>query len=161
MKKKGLDPFDITTEVTHQAVPEYGVLTILRGIPASGKSTYAKQLVKEDSEVLRVNKDDIRAMFSQQYSHELEMDVRGEEQDIVESLIIKGYDVVVDDTNLQQRDIDRFKDLAELHNYTMKLVTFGTAMELCIARNNLREGRKKVPTSVIERMYKTLTDGKV
>ena len=37
------------------------ILTV--GIPASGKSTYAKELCKDDSNFRRVNKDDIRTFL--------------------------------------------------------------------------------------------------
>ena len=39
-------------------------LLMLKGLPASGKSTYAKELVKEQGFV-RANKDDLRAMLQQ------------------------------------------------------------------------------------------------
>ena len=45
---------------------------ICRGIPASGKSTWAKQFINEHPNYIRVNKDDIRAMMNIPYSNNSE-----------------------------------------------------------------------------------------
>lgn len=37
-------------------------LIFLKGLPASGKSTWAKEYVRSHKKALRVNKDDLRAM---------------------------------------------------------------------------------------------------
>ena len=37
-------------------------LLVLQGIPASGKSTYARELVKNSGAWVRVNRDDLRNM---------------------------------------------------------------------------------------------------
>ena len=38
-------------------------LLLLKGLPASGKTTFAKELVRSDGNWIRVNKDDLRNML--------------------------------------------------------------------------------------------------
>lgn len=48
---------------------------VLKGLPASGKSTWAKNLVLKDSTYKRINKDDLRAMLdASKFSKENELD---------------------------------------------------------------------------------------
>jgi predicted kinase len=80
------------------------ILHLTRGLPASGKSTWAKAWVAEDSEHrVRVNRDDLRGMiFSKPsgLSREQENAITTAQQSVVASALRKGLDVVVDDTNL-------------------------------------------------------------
>jgi predicted kinase len=80
------------------------ILHLTRGLPASGKSTWAKAWVAEDSEHrVRVNRDDLRGMiFSKPsgLSREQENAITTAQQSVVVSALRKGLDVVVDDTNL-------------------------------------------------------------
>ena len=38
-------------------------IIITRGIPGSGKTTWAKDVVKENSNYIRINRDDLRIML--------------------------------------------------------------------------------------------------
>ena len=38
-------------------------ITILIGIPASGKSTYAKDYIRNNADTVRVKRDDLRVML--------------------------------------------------------------------------------------------------
>jgi predicted kinase len=79
-------------------------LLLTRGLPASGKTTFAKAWVAEDPEHrVRVNRDDLRGMiFSKPsgLSREQENAITTAQQSVVVSALRKGLDVVVDDTNL-------------------------------------------------------------
>ena len=88
-------------------------LKILRGLPASGKSTYARKLVQ--SGWIRVNRDDLRiTLFAGEYKHKKghERFVVQAEKDIVLSFLNSGKNVIVDDTNLSQKHIDMWKGVA-------------------------------------------------
>lgn len=77
-------------------------LIVCQGIPASGKSTWAKAWVLEDPiHRVRINMDDIRNMLGKYWVPEREslvLDIQ--EQAIIEALK-QGYDIIIDNTNLK------------------------------------------------------------
>lgn len=132
-------------------------LLVLKGLPASGKSTYAKKL--EEQGYIRVNKDDIRIderLFPEGYnfknkSHEKRV-VR-ERNRIVTEALEAGKDVVVDDTNLNPVHI---KDLANIGKkfdviFEVNDSFLDVPLNVCIERDKGREGM--VGESVIRSMY--------
>lgn len=73
---------------------------LLRGLPASGKSTYAKELVSKNHNWVRVNKDDLRAMMNNgEFSWKLEKQIVKAERELAENALKLGKNVIVDDTN--------------------------------------------------------------
>lgn len=78
-------------------------ITELRGIPASGKTTYAKSLLVKSPNIVRVNRDDLRAMLrGDNYSLKDENVVKLCEQACAAVSAARGYSVVIDDTNLKR-----------------------------------------------------------
>lgn len=80
-------------------------LIMMVGESASGKSTYAKGLVRDalqsKHKMIRINRDNLRGMFTDgQWKPELEKLVVSAEKDIAHSALGRGYDVIIDDTNL-------------------------------------------------------------
>lgn len=73
---------------------------MMRGLPASGKTTRAKQLVSENKDTIRVNRDLLRTML-----HFDEWNAKNEEitvdvaQLIAADQLLKEKNVIIDDTN--------------------------------------------------------------
>lgn len=87
-------------------------LLILRGIPASGKSTFALNWVAEDPENrVRVNRDDIRFMTFGKYVGVDENYVTKVQNDLLVAAFKAGRDVVLDNTNLKTSHV---KDVLRL-----------------------------------------------
>ena len=125
-------------------------LLCLRGLPASGKTTYARKLANKGW--IRVNKDDLRAMLhNSHFSKSNEAFILSLRDEIIIRGLINGKNVVVDDTNLDPKHADQFKSIASefLADYEEKF--FDTPVKECIRRNSLRE--KPVPEKVIYTMY--------
>jgi predicted kinase len=80
-------------------------LVITRGLPASGKTTWARAWVEEAPRRARVNRDDLRVMMFGRYvlPDRQEKAVTTAQRVAVETLLREGYDVVVDDTHLRRR----------------------------------------------------------
>src|SRR4051812_17485249 len=73
----------------------------LQGLQASGKTTLSKSWLEMFPKVVRVNRDDLRAMLrSNAYTRGHEPVVIACERACAEAAIKEGYSVVVDDTNL-------------------------------------------------------------
>jgi predicted kinase len=136
-------------------------ILILRGLPASGKSTFAKQLLDENLGAWkRLNKDELRAMLDNSHhtpANEKFVE-RVRDMMLVEALKA-GKHVVIDDTNLSERPIERIRQVA--HQYTqesgiqvhIEVKEITTSLEECLERDAKRE--KKVGQEVIMRMYRT------
>src|SRR6201995_3680924 len=75
-------------------------LLITRGLPASGKTTFARKL---QPRVVRVNRDDLRIMLHGRrlLTESAEDQVTHVQRLTVEALLARRADVIVDDTNLR------------------------------------------------------------
>lgn len=125
---------------------------MLKGLPASGKSTYAKELVSKNHNWVRVNKDDLRAMMNNgEFSGKLEKQVIRTEREIAENALKIGKNVVVDDTNFNPIHEEFFRQLAKSYKAEFEIKFFDTPLEVCIKRDNKRPNG--VGEAVIRRMY--------
>jgi predicted kinase len=134
-------------------------ILILRGLPASGKSTFARKLIDENKGAWkRLNKDEIRAMLdNSHHSSSNEKFVERMRDFMLFEALKEGKSVVIDDTNLSDRPVERIqkvigryeKDTGEVVKIEFKIME--TSLEECLARDEMRE--KKVGRDVILRMY--------
>lgn len=126
----------------------------MKGLPASGKSTYAKELVAKGG-WKRVNKDDLRAMLdNSEWSKANEKLVKEVRDLIIVETLAAGYNVVVDDTNLVGGHIDHIKELTKSFNPEYEEKFMNTPLAECIRRDMLRP--ESVGKKVIRRMYEAV-----
>lgn len=127
-----------------------------KGLPASGKSTWAKDKVeKSGGKIKRVNKDDIRAMVDAgKWSKEREKEVLSVRDTLIERWLMNGYDVIVDDTNLSPKHENRLRYIAEHHeaNFIIEDSFLHVPLRTCIERD-LSRGSDSVGKDVITHMY--------
>lgn len=114
-------------------------VTLLVGIPASGKSTYAKQ-----SGLPTVSRDAIRKIFpggedKTVFDYKVEEIVTGIEKAQTEILLKSGYDVIVDDMNLRPKYVKEWIKFAHENDSQVDLVKFPVDVEEAVRRNSLRE----------------------
>ncbi len=108
------------------------IIYMLKGLPASGKSTYAENMVN----VKRVSKDDLRTMIDGgEYTKENEMFVLDVRNYLVGRALELGFDVVVDDTNLNPAHEEALRDLAEIHLSHVEVFEMDTSLDECIKRD--------------------------
>jgi predicted kinase len=89
-------------------------LYLTRGLPGSGKTTKARAWVAEAPERrVRVNRDDLRAMaHGGRVGADWQEDaVTVVQRAAVAALLVGGYDVVIDDTNLRPSVFDAWCEL--------------------------------------------------
>ena len=139
-------------------------ILLTRGLPSSGKSTYAKKLVANGSHV-RVNKDDLRAlMHSSKFSDENEKMVLFMRDALVEECISKNRNVIVDDTNFDGRHFKKMCQIADKFNkdIVVREMYFPVTLEEALRRNTerIKLNTTICPNSVIENMYKRYVEGK-
>lgn len=129
------------------------------GVPASGKSTWAKEYVrKSGGRVKRVNKDDLRAMIDvdSAWSNDNEKFVLDIRDKIILKALRSGHDVIVDDTNFPfgGKHYLRICELAKLvGNVQVVEKYFDITLKEALARNN-NPDRRAVPEEIIKNMFK-------
>ena len=129
-------------------------ITFLSGLPASGKSSYAKAQCAANPNIVRVNKDEIRTELTKtgwKWSHENEKDVERIRDTRIEVALSMGYDVIVDDTNFGQKHRRRIQELAKKWDATFTEKFFDIDVEEAIRRDAGR-GPNSVGEAVIRRM---------
>lgn len=137
-------------------------ILLTKGIPASGKSTFAKKLAEQGSHT-RVNKDDLRAMLhASVFTEANEKFVLSTRDFIVEECLRKDLSVVVDDTNFDGQHFKRMCLIAEKYSSKGIVVRekyFPIELSVAHERNDARTVGK-IPRSVIDKMYKRYVEGK-
>lgn len=128
-------------------------ITIMQGIPGSGKSTRAKEIAAENGAVI-VSADEYfmdlegNYVWNQQFLHAAHTFC----QKMAATLMRQGKNVIIDNTNLKERDYRVYVDLASIYGYDVKMETIMIFdVDLCTARNT-----HKVPRATIQRMVDTL-----
>ena len=144
-------------------------LIILQGIPSSGKTTWAKNWVNEDFEHrVRFNRDDIRNMLGKYWVPSRESLINAMYESFLNQAMLEGYDIVLDNMNLNQKTLAEIKETVEEFNkwislspvdlhYDIKYQTFfDTPLEECIARDAKREN--PIGEEVIRNTYNKYKD---
>jgi len=128
-------------------------LYVMQGLPASGKSTKSEEIIKTKKEntIIRINRDLLRDMLHfGDYSKLNEREVMNSEKILAQYFLNYDFDVIIDDTNLHQKNIDMWKDVAEDSNAEIEVIKIDTSMEECIKRDKKRG--KSVGEDVIRKM---------
>jgi len=133
-------------------------LFIMQGLPGSGKTTRAKEIMKKlaPDVTVRVNRDLIRDMLHfGEYSSENEVYVRNVEEFIVIQFLKEGVSVIVDDTNLKEVTVLKWIQIAEENISNWQIVPMTTTVKECIERDRKRgeDGGKSVGEDVIIKMF--------
>jgi predicted kinase len=134
-------------------------LVITRGLPASGKSTWAREWVLGDPEGrIRVNRDDLRANFYgiTRPSHPQESAISVAQQATVTALLAIGRSVVVDDMHLRARYVTGWATLAAASGAGFAVQDFtDVPVEECVRRDVERAARgdRAVGEKVIRELF--------
>lgn len=125
------------------------ILKVTCGIPASGKSTWAKHNAELTGAIL-LSSDQLREeLFGDANNQEKNAELFQELYKRAKELLNNGKDVIIDATNINQKK--RMHLCREFKNFEKNLVYFPLLKEEAIERDNQRE--RKVGERVIDRMY--------
>ncbi len=135
-------------------------LKVLCGISGSGKSTYSTQFISTHKNWVRVNRDNIRHGLSGTKANLLSTDLENRVSEIqheqIRYWLLKGFNVILDNTNLKRKYIDEIK-LKYDHLADIEIVFFDclleTARERVIKRDNLESSQ----VDYIDRMHAEYT----
>ena len=127
---------------------------VLQGIPGSGKTTFAKRLISDQPHWYRINGDESRRMMNGDlpFSGKREGVVNTAQKAMVRALLEKGVNVVVDNTNLSERHLDRWRTIADEFNAKFAVHVMETSLDVCLERNLARDNDTYVPANVVINM---------
>lgn len=150
---------------------ENQILYLTRGIPASGKDTFAQEWVAESPGWrVRVNRDDLRFETYGTYHFEGPKDVVQHMEETmtlletakVEAALKAKLSVVVSDTNLTHKFAKEWLRLAKKLGVKAEFVDFNVPLDEALRRNQKRgdEGGRFVPEDVIRSFYQRFVNKK-
>jgi predicted kinase len=135
-------------------------LWITRGLPASGKSTWArKQLATRTlGEIVRLNRDDLRRMALdpsyRQPVYAAERRISAARDAALGALLGSGCDVIVDDTNLRAKFVRELMAVAAKAGAEVEVVDFlDVPLGECVRRDQERDPMERVGWQVIHDMH--------
>ena len=135
-------------------------IILCRGIQASGKTTYSKKWVSENPQTrIRINNDDIRFMLGSKWDFSKEDLVSSVKKQLAIDAMTKGYDIIVDNLNLNPKEIQFWTNIINYGNgylnvsYSLEFKDFfDISVEECILRDSKRN--PSVGESVIRSTWK-------
>lgn len=139
------------------------ILELTRGLPASGKSTYAHKKVKEDPSFIRLNRDDFRQMLF----GKAVLDANGEtlvtiaQHGAIDNALKSGKNVIVDDTNFFARGVNDILKIAAKYDVEVVFTDFtDVPLEECIRRDEIRRtaGQSNFSSAVGEKVIRGMYD---
>ncbi|WP_165947284.1 AAA family ATPase [Micromonospora sp. 15K316] len=143
-----------------------GVLELLatRGLPASGKTRFARGWVAEDpSARARVSRDDTRAMLHGGWlgTSWQERQVTVVTHGAILDLLRQGVSVVEDGTNLADKHLVALWDIAERTGAAFRVVDLtDVPFEVCVARDAVRPRSTRVGRESMLRMFERHLQGR-
>lgn len=136
-------------------------LTITRGLPGCGKTTWARAFVEEDpARRARVNRDDLgaqlhgRRFYGEEVSSSTEKAITVAQHAQIRALLDRGLDVVCDDTNLARRTARDLRRVAQLAGAGFEVQDMlAVPLDVVLERNARRDGAALVPEAVIREKW--------
>lgn len=131
-------------------------IIVLQGVPASGKSTWAKKYVKDHPDTVIVCRDSIREGTGTYWNPDHEDYISTIEEVSIRTAVTAGLDVIIDATNLNPKTIEKWKGLAGSTGSEIEFKLFEISYEDALARDERRkkEGGRAVGKDVIRRFFK-------
>lgn len=129
-------------------------MLITRGVPGSGKSTFAEQWVAErKNERVEANRDKIRAMlgFPLMGDKDQEDMVTRVHQAVIEGALAKEKGIIVSDTNLRARGVKELIRKGQAKGYSVVVKDFDVPLAELIRRDAGRE--KSVGEDVVKMLH--------
>lgn len=116
-------------------------IIMLKWLPASGKTTRAKEMLeKYPNQYKRVNKDDLRAMLDDGvYMKGTEKFILAVRDMVIMWALKINKSVIVDDTNLNPIHYERLEKLASDNGARFEIKEFDVSVDECIKRDRNRQ----------------------
>ena len=115
------------------------------GVPASGKSTYAHEIISKDPSYIELNRDNIRRELfgtngwtEYEFTEENERKVTTEQYDRIRAASNEGKNLILTDTNLKMKYIRSLLSLLEHFGYNVYIKICDITLIEAVRRNHER-----------------------
>ena len=133
-------------------------ITILVAKSGSGKSTYANRIVISNPWTFIINRDSIRRAivgnldnyYERDNINGLEIIVNNIEDALFENYAERNYSIIIDNTNLKQKFVKRWIDLARYYHYNVRFKIFDLPAEICKERVMERDFAGRTTPQLVE-----------
>ena len=131
-------------------------LVINRGVPGSGKSTFANAWVNARPNRVRSNRDDIRFQgYGVFFGPPIDENVVTRIQHAgIEAALSAGVSVIVDDCNIEAKFVKPIVAIAHKYGAEISVKQHDVPVNVALERNSNRD--RKVPDEVIRKMHSRL-----
>lgn len=135
---------------------------ILRGLPASGKTSWADAYIKENPIFLKIEKDEIRKngrLFKDGYYNHRRGDegvVLKERDRLIHQALQNNRGVISSDTNLVQKHITQLSNIAAQYGVEVVIIDFLDVPLKELIDRDVKRGDKMVGEQVIRDMFHKL-----
>jgi predicted kinase len=126
-------------------------IIILQGPPASGKSTFARELAKAGTPYVIVNRDSIREGRGEYWIPDQEDYISDMEEYAVRSAVKRNLIPIIDATNLNPKTIEKWENLAKELNCEIEYKKFYIPFTEALERDSKRE--RPVGKKVLIKFY--------
>ena len=142
-------------------------IILTRGLPGSGKTTWALQYIKDNPEYVNVNRDDLRSMLQGEGQYAKfrkwrESLVTAIQTKIVIEALGNDKSVIISDTNLNPNYYGTWQSIADEFSAALRFNDdfLEVPVGVCIERDNARKarGERAVGQSVITSMFNKYRD---
>ena len=134
------------------------VLYLMRGIPGSGKSTIAGMIADATNGII-CSTDDFWYDEDGVYNFNIaQIGIAHVQNQIkVDELMIAGHEsIIVDNTNVDQKSMQPYIDMAARYGYVVQMIQVSASFEVCFKRNYARSEDRQVPIDIIKKMDEKL-----
>jgi len=123
-------------------------LVILKGLPSSGKSTKALEIMRSNPNAIRVNMDLLREMLffikrnkndGEEWTSSKEKLTKRVQFQIIKFLLDNHKMVIIDNCNLNPDTIKKFEKIAYEGNRKFEIIEVDTPVDVCVERDKKRE----------------------
>ncbi len=129
-------------------------ILVLSGPPASGKSSFAREFIKENRHWVIVCRDSIRQSLGEYWVPEREDLVSKLEYESIVRSIEMGWNVIIDATNLNKKTIAKWEALADEMECEIEYKQFLIPFQEAVNRDNNPDRDHKVGYKVLYDFYK-------
>lgn len=126
-------------------------ILVLQGPPASSKTTWAREFIKGKTDWVIVNRDSLREGRGDYWVPTQEEYISDLEEFSIRAAIKRGYNVIIDATNLNPKTQEKWKKIANETKSTLEFKEFYVPFKVAVERDKNRE--RSVGEKVLKRFY--------
>jgi predicted kinase len=147
-----------TSDILHLMVK---TLTLMQGIPGSGKTTVAAQLSSATGAAI-FSTDDFWLMASGVYDYDPNRIAEAHQwnqREVAKAMAAEEYsNIIIDNTNIKREHIEPYRVLANIFGYEVRVVRVDVPVNIAILRQFGRSDERQVPEDVIRKMHDEMED---